>query len=76
MTAEGVAAADDGPTVKLSNDCLPEETLERSKVGNKFEKIKCAKAGDMMFTEVSDCDDGLPQLPRAGAVAASSSSIE
>ncbi|CAM9939394.1 unnamed protein product [Pylaiella littoralis] len=54
MTAEGVAVADDGPTVKLSNDCLPEETLERSKVGNKFEKIKCAKAGDMMFTEVHE----------------------
>lgn len=37
---------------KLSNDCLPAETLERSKVGNKFEKTKCAKPGDIMWTEV------------------------
>lgn len=37
---------------KLSNDYLPAEALERSKVGNKFEKTKCAKAGDTMFTEV------------------------
>lgn len=36
----------------LSNDLLPPETLERSKTGNKFEKTKCTKAGDAMFTEV------------------------
>ncbi|CAN0024819.1 unnamed protein product, partial [Sphacelaria rigidula] len=39
---------------KLSNDCLPPETLERSKVGNKFEKTKSQKAGDIMWTEVHE----------------------
>ncbi|CAM9283039.1 unnamed protein product [Scytosiphon promiscuus] len=52
MTAEGVAV--DGAAVKLSTDLLPEETLERSKVGSKFEKIKCEKPGDVMFTEVHE----------------------
>lgn len=47
MTAEGVVEG-----VKLSTEYLPAETLERSKVGNKFEKAKCAKPGDAMFTEV------------------------
>lgn len=49
MSAEGTAAP---AGVTLSTELLPAETLERSKVGNKFEKTKCAKPGDMMFTEV------------------------
>ena len=49
MAAEGVATDE---KVQLSTELLPEETLERSKVGNKFEKMKCAKPGDIMFTEV------------------------
>lgn len=55
MTAEGVAV--EGPKVKLSTELLPEEALERSKVGSKFEKIKCEKPGDVMFTEVSRTDN-------------------
>lgn len=38
--------------VKLSTEYLPPETLERSKVGNKFEKTKCKKPGDVLWTEV------------------------
>ncbi|CAN0305865.1 unnamed protein product [Ectocarpus sp. 6 AP-2014] len=59
MTAEGVAV--DGsklavgrPKLQLSTELLPEEALERSKVGNPFEKKKCEKPGDIMFTEVHE----------------------
>lgn len=57
MTAEGVAvdgskAAVDRPKLQLSTELLPEDALERSKVGNPFEKKKCEKPGDIMFTEV------------------------
>lgn len=48
MSAEGAAPGG----VILSTELLPAETLERSKTGNKFEKTKCAKPGDVMFTEV------------------------
>ncbi|CAM9273489.1 unnamed protein product [Choristocarpus tenellus] len=50
------ATTDDGMHSRpmLSNDYLPAETLERSKVGNKFEKVKSAKPGDTMFTEVHE----------------------
>lgn len=51
MLAEGVTVPEG---VTLSTELLPAETLERSKVGNKFEKTKCAKPGDIMFTEVHD----------------------
>lgn len=47
MSAKGVVEA-----ATLSTELLPKDTLERSKVGNKFEKTKCAKPGDVMFTEV------------------------
>ncbi|CAM9644753.1 unnamed protein product [Ascophyllum nodosum] len=40
--------------MKLSTELLPPETLERSREGNKFEKIKCAKSPDLMFTEVHE----------------------
>lgn len=39
-------------TTKLSTELLPPETLERSKNGNKFEKVKCTKSPDVIFTEV------------------------
>lgn len=67
LAAEGVAAEE---KVKLSNDLLPAETLERSKVGNKFEKIKCSKPGDVMFTEVgaSRKDPGIPVRGRRARV--------
>lgn len=40
------------PETKLSTDFLPPEALERSKAGNKFEKVKCTKPGDVMWSEV------------------------
>lgn len=50
MTAEGVAVGES--KFKLSADLLPAETLERSKEGNKFEKVKCTKDPSQVFTEV------------------------
>lgn len=49
--AEGVAT-EEGPKVTLSADLLPAEALERSKIGNKFEKVKCAKDPSLVFDEV------------------------
>lgn len=59
MTAEGVAVdaskvGVDRPKLQLSTELLPEDALERSKVGNPFEKKKCEKPGDIMFTEVRE----------------------
>lgn len=53
MTAEGVAM--EGSKFKLSADLLPAEALERSKIGNKFEKVKCAKDPSLVFDEVGVC---------------------
>ncbi|CAM9914292.1 unnamed protein product, partial [Discosporangium mesarthrocarpum] len=53
-----MSATVDGETLegvpKLSNDYLSPDALERSKKGNKFEKVKMAKPGDAMFTEVHE----------------------
>ena len=51
MTAEGVTMEES--KVTLSADLLPSETLERSKTGNKFEKIKCTKDPSLVWNEVS-----------------------
>ena len=48
--------------MKLSTELLPPETLERSREGNKFEKIKCAKSPDLMFTEVRISIEALSRL--------------
>lgn len=52
MTAEGVEI--EASTLKLSAGLLPAETLERSKEGNKFEKVKVKADPVKVFTEVCE----------------------
>lgn len=64
MTAEGVAM--EGSKFKLSADLLPAEALERSKIGNKFEKVKCAKDPSLVFDEVGCVREIMESLVLSG----------